>query len=196
MKIIELLRNPIIKSIGIALILYFALFANKQHPKSLGNRLSSENLKKDLTDATSKGKFIVDNIQMAKKLTQDKKLQTISTTPYAEIIHEDLEIGSGDRTLACGDDAEISYGFYTATGQQLDFVSLEKVTIGSTKKVWLEQNIAGMKLSGIRYIIIPKNITIADSRIMQLLQQSGGNLRIQVTLLSFTKSSIPNISCN
>lgn len=75
MKISELLKNPIIKSIGIIVILYFALFANKENPHSLGNRLSSENIKKNLDIATKQTKFIASNVKTARQLAKEKELE-------------------------------------------------------------------------------------------------------------------------
>ncbi len=201
MKILELLRNPLIKGIGICLVLYFALFANKQHPKSLGNRLSAENVKKDLEDATSKGSFIISNVKMANKLAKNPDLQnklkeTAPVTPVADISIEDLELGAGDKAVACGDEVTFSYGIYGKDGRQLDFVGSEKFIIGSKANVLLEKNITGMKAGGIRYINIPHGTQIADPKISRLLIRSDSDLRVQVTLLSFTATSSQNLSCN
>lgn len=194
MKILELLRNPLIKGIGIVLVLYFALFANTEHPKSLGNRLSSKNIKKDLAEVTDKSKFIVTNVKMAKDLAKNSNPQAAVPSPTTSI--EELKIGSGNLALSCGDDAEISYGVYTKSGQQLEFINAEKIIVGSNAKVFLEKNITGMKLGGIRYVNVSNGSQIADEKIMQLLKLSNSDLKIQITLLSFAKSATPNISCH
>lgn len=201
MKIIELLRNPLIKGIGICLVLYYALFANTQHPKSLGNRLSPENVKKDLAEATSKGSFIISNVKMANELAKNPDLQTnlkepTPATPVADISIEDLELGAGDKIVACGDEVIFAYGVYGKDGRQLDFVGSEKFIIGSQANVLLEKNITGMKAGGIRYINIPRGTQIADPKIARLLIRSDSDLRVQVTLLSFTATSSQNLSCN
>ncbi len=201
MKILELLRNPLIKGIGICLVLYFALFANKQHPKSLGNRLSPENVKKDLEDATSKGSFIISNVKMANELAKNPDLQnklkeTAPVTPPADISIEDLDLGAGDKTVACGDEVAFAYGVYGKDGRQLDFVSSQKFIIGSQANVLLEKNITGMKAGGIRYINIPRGTQIADPKIARLLIRSDSDLRVQVTLLSFATTASQNLSCN
>lgn len=195
--ILQILRNPIVKAIGIGLIFYFALFANKQSPKSLGNRLSPENVKKELEVAKDKGQFIVTNVKIAKNLAENKELQSqLAKSPATTISFDDLEIGTGDLMLACGDEAEISYGIYTANSQQMDFVDSERLVIGANTKTFLEKNLIGMKLSGIRNITIPRGSQINDLKIMQFLNRSGTDLKIQVTLLALTKTTTPNPSCN
>ncbi len=186
----ELLKNPIIKGIGIVLILYFALFANTQHPKSLGNRLSSENIKKNLSEVKNKGEFIASNVKIAKDLS---KIATSNT----KILSEDAKIGSGDFAVSCGDEAVISYEILTTDGKVLESFASEKVTVGSKNNIFLEKNIIGMKASGTRNINITNDTISQDKTISQRLNKSdSGSLRIKITLLSFAKSSATNLSCN
>jgi hypothetical protein len=193
MQIFEILRNPLVKLIGIGLVLYFALFANTEHPKSLGNRLSSEQIKKDLADAKDKSAFIIKNVKMANDLSKKAEL----TTPEnIEISTQDLEIGSGDLSPSCGDEATISYGIYSQDGRQIRFVDSAKILLGSQSSMLLEKNILGMKLGGVRNIIVPQGSQVSDPKIFQILQSRNSGLKIQVTLISFVKTTSQNLSCN
>ena len=66
----NLAKHPLIKIIGIALILYYGLLHNKEHPDSLGNRLSTDHIKNNISDASEKSAYIITNI---KKLEEEQK---------------------------------------------------------------------------------------------------------------------------
>lgn len=193
MQIFEILRNPLIKLIGIGLILYFALFANTENPKSLGNRLSSEEIKKDLNNAKDKSAFIIKNVRLANDLS--KKAAT-NAPKNGEVFTQDLEIGNGDVGIFCGDEAKISYAIYAKDGRQLSFIDSAKVLLGSKNNIFLEQNIIGMKNGGIRNINIPQGFQVSDPNISKILQLENSELKIQVTLISFAKVNSQNFSCN
>jgi len=193
MQIFEILRNPIVKIIGIGLILYFALFANTEHPKSLGNRLSGDEIKKDLEDVKNKSAFIIKNVKMANDLS---KKTSVEAPKNIDISTQDLEIGSGDLGLSCGDEATISYGIYSQTNKQLEFIDSAKVLLGSQTNMLLEKNILGMKLGGMRNINIPQGAQVTDPKIFQILQRENSGLKIQATLTSFVKTTSQNLSCN
>lgn len=59
-------KNPIIRAIGVGLVLYFALFYKKDNPESLGNRFSSENIRDNIKQINQKGSSIVNGIALAK----------------------------------------------------------------------------------------------------------------------------------
>lgn len=199
MKIIELLKNPIIKIIGISLILYFGLFADRKNPRSLGNRLSSENIKKNFNEAKEKGKFIAVNVKSAKKILeqngdQQKTAETI-VEDLTKITSEDLEIGVGDAVISCGDEVKISYGIYDKTQKQLEFVGSEKIIIGSEKDSLIEKKIIGMKLSGVRDVNIPYGFVSKNKKLMRLLEINKSDLKYQITILAFGKAEVPKIIC-
>jgi hypothetical protein len=73
MNITNITKYPIFKIIGIIAIIYFALFYNKSSPNSLGNRLSYDNIKGDLKQASEKTVFILGNINAAQKIDSEKK---------------------------------------------------------------------------------------------------------------------------
>lgn len=177
MKIFELLRNPLIKGVGIVLILYFALFANKEKPDSLGNRLSSEQIKQNFNEIQNKSKFIITNVKAAQDLAKEKEAQRkIAEQNVPKITINDLEIGTAEPSAACGDAVEISYGLYSPEGKQLEFVSSKKIIIGTDKNSVIEKNIIGMGNGGIR------EINVAD-------------LKYQVTMVAVTKALNSTISC-
>lgn len=97
MNIHDLLRNPLIKWAGIAIILYFALFANTKDPRTLGSRLSSENVKKGLSDVKEKTSFIATSVKEAKKqVAQQQNSAPTTTAPNSSE-------ATATSTTACGD---------------------------------------------------------------------------------------------
>jgi hypothetical protein len=196
MNIFKILKNPIVKWAGIILIIYFALFANKKSPQSLGNRLSKENVEKNLNQMKEKSKFIVSNVRLAKEVAKEREAQRKVDIENAEgIIVKDVEIGAGDKAISCADIVEISYGIYASDGKQLEFVPKEKITIGSKKNWPVEKNIIGLKKAAVREINLPGNIQTADEKLLKLLKLHPEGLKYQVTVLSFAKSG-SQLSCN
>lgn len=184
MKVFELLKNPFIKIIGVILVLYFALFADKRNPQSLGNRLSTENIKKNFNEAQRQGRFIASNIRAAKKYNQEQELKR-QRGLTEKISFSDLEVGKGEQKAACGDEVEISYGVYDQNGNQLEFIDLEKLVIGSKRNEILEKNIIGMNRDGIRNILIPQYFPATDKKLLNFLKISNSPLKYQVTLRAF-----------
>jgi hypothetical protein len=187
MKVFELLRNPLIKYPGIILVVYFGLFANKESPDSLGNRLSTEAVKKNFNQIQEKGKFIAANLQAAKDLESQRQQARMSSSEV--IVKEDLEIGTSQEEISCGDEVEISYGIYDLKGKQLEFIEKNSLVVGSKKNVLIEQNIVGAKLNGIRSIKIPQYSRVDDSKLMNFLSFSNSDLKIQITILALKKDN-------
>lgn len=73
-----ILHNPIFKIIGIFLILYFGLYTNKEHPDSLGNRLSKEKMQENFKEVKSNSYFIVENLRKAEELEAAKKNKNLN----------------------------------------------------------------------------------------------------------------------
>jgi hypothetical protein len=190
-QILQLLSNPVIIGVGVALVLYFALFANKKNPESLGNRLSAEKVKKNFNEVQEKGRFIATNVKMAKTMAKEKAMQseTKSQVDYSRKSEE------GDK-ISCGDEVEISYGIYAKDGQQLEFFNLQKLLIGSKKNWLIEKNIIGMKRGEINSINIPQNFQSEDKKLAELLKLHTMDLKYQLTILSLTKTDNQKISCN
>lgn len=72
----NLLKSPIIRIAGIILILYFALFYDNSHPDSLGNRLSKDQIKDNVSQIKDRSSHIITNI----KKSQDLKNAEQKTT--------------------------------------------------------------------------------------------------------------------
>jgi hypothetical protein len=199
--IFKLLRNPIIKIIGISVILYYGLFANKEKPGSLGNRFSSEQIKKDFSEVREKTVFIAENVKLAREIAKEKEIEkeaekkAIATNPALQVSVKDLEEGVGEN-ISCGDSAYINYGIYTKDGRQLEFKENQILVIGNKSNWLLEKNIIGMKQAGSRYINIPQGSQVNDSKITEYLNSNKSDLKYQVTLLAFTKNPNSQLSCN
>jgi hypothetical protein len=199
--IFKLLRNPIIKIIGISVILYYGLFANKEKPGSLANRFSSEQIKKDFSEVREKTVFIAENVKLAREIAQEKEAEKeaekkmAATNPALQVSVKDLEEGVGEN-ISCGDSAYINYGIYTKDGRQLEFKENQILVIGNKSNWLLEKNIIGMKQAGSRYINIPQGSQVNDSKITEYLNSNKSDLKYQVTLLAFTKNPNSQLSCN
>lgn len=201
MKVSDLLKNPLIKSIGIVLILYFGLFHDKTKSESLGNRLSMKNIQKNIGEVSQKTQFITANLKVAQDLDKSRKNlaernRAIPSKQNSQAILEDLKIGSGERILSCGDLAKISYEFYTDNGQQISSVKSAPIIIGANLIPSIEQNIIGMKKGGMRNIKISSNSSTKDQSLLALMQFHKSDLKIQVVLHSFKKGEGLTITCN
>lgn len=196
MKIFELLRNPLIKLIGVAIVLYFALFSNKENPDSLGNRWSFNQIKSDIKEVKSKSEFIINNVHMAQELAKEKNAEKQAMKENgSKIFIEDVDIGSGEEIIGCGDKVEISYGIYSKDEKQLKFIEKQIVVIGDKNNPLIEKNIIGMKQNASRNIKIPYGFISQDNALNEMLKFNASDLKYQITILSLTKNSNPQISC-
>lgn len=191
-KILDILRIPLIKFIGIGAILYFALFSNKEKPESLGNRLSKEEVGKTFNEAKNKSRFIISTVNTAQ---EGKEIRPNQPNPVAKITIEDLEIGKGENVISCGSEVEIAYGIYGANNKTLKTVSSEKLTIGSALNRVVEQNIIGMKSGGIRNINIPNDFKSNDQKINDMLNFHHSDLRYQISVTSVDTNTSTQTSC-
>jgi len=203
--ILNLLRNPLIKILGLCAVFYFGLLANKKDPESLGNRLSKENISRNIDEAKYQSQYIIENIKNAKRLEageisaeelrekfgQENQPLTDSQD-YHFLKTQDLELGVGSDELSCNDEAEISYGIYIKDGgSQLEFFNKEKLLIGSKKNVLLEQKIVGMKRGATRIIDIPRDLKPFNKKLALLLKFNETDLFYKIILHDFnhTKSA-------
>ena len=191
-KILDILRIPLIKFIGIGAILYFALFSNKEKPESLGNRLSKEEVSKTFNEAKNKSRFIISSVNTAK---EGREFRPNQPNPIAKITIEDLEIGKDENVIYCGSEVEISYGIYDANNKTLKTVSSENLTIGSNLNRVVEQNIIGMKSGGIRNINIPNDYKSNDQKISDMLNFYHSDLRYQISVTSVDTNTSTQTSC-
>jgi hypothetical protein len=198
----KLLQNPLIKIIGVLVIIYFGLFANKKNPDSLGNRLSMKKVKEHFSDIGEKGKFIVTNVEAAreyakthevkKNVQQEQKSpepqQEIQPAPNAapsnsqEVGYDpgsnDVIIGKGDSAVSCGSKVKI----VTIVDYQLQG-AVEELVVGSKKNWVIEKNIIGMKKGGLRSIIIPLDFETDDKKLKKALSARTTPLHYRVSLI-------------
>jgi hypothetical protein len=196
-------KNPIIRAFCVALILYFALFNNKENPNSLGNRLSADKIKHNLSEAKEKGSAIMSYLELAKQTQNtNQNNEKIEIAPLVgdHIIIEDQKIGVGDTSLSCLDEAEISYVIYPKNDNHhiISSVEKKKLIIGSKDDLLLENKLIGMKKSGVRLINVFKNFKTEDPLLAKFLQESDTDLIYQVSLIDFTsniEAKSQNIKC-
>lgn len=75
----KLLQNPFVKIIGIVIILYYALFADKNDPESLGNRFSGVQMERNVREIKHNSYNVLNGIAEGKKQEQQLKSQSNST---------------------------------------------------------------------------------------------------------------------
>lgn len=186
----HLLRNPLVKICGIAAVLYFSLFANKENPGSLGNKFSKETLKKSFEDAREKSKFIMTNVNAAKDVAKNNPQE--EATKQSKIIQESKIISA-----SCGDKVIADYAIYKED-HNIHSVNNMKFTIGSKENWPIEKNIIGMKKGEIKNINILDSLK-TDQKINPLPPEANG-IQYRITIRQITHSLSPNkyikISCN
>ena len=74
----KLINNPLFRIIGITIIIYFALFHNKENKNSLRNRLSSERIKANAEYIKNQGIYIKENLDKAKEYERLEEQNTTS----------------------------------------------------------------------------------------------------------------------
>lgn len=197
MNIFALLRNPLVRIIGAAIIIYFALFHDKKNPEALGNRLAPQRVKQELNIAKENSNFIISNVALAKQIAEEKqKKKQAGTLINTEVAIQDLEEGEGELKISCGDVVELNYGIYSEDDKQIEFKEKEKLIIGSRERMFIEKNIMDMKQGGVRNIKVPLNLKTDDKELNKLLQFYRSNLRYQITILSILHNSETQLTCN
>lgn len=183
--IMELLRKPWIKIIGVGLVFYFGLLSNKEDPNGLGNRLSANNLQKNFNEVQEKSRFIISNISGVPQVPENKIVANYDPLQnFVLVTTQEVDSGSGDATLKCGDEAEFSYDLRVKdSANQLEFAPHQKLIIGSNTNALLEKKITGMKVGGSRIINVPRNFQSSDNKIAFLQKFNEADLQYKVTLI-------------
>jgi len=176
-------------------ILYFGLFANKENPDSLGNRLSWQNTKKNVGEVVEKGTLIFGSVNTAKDAIKELEEQKKLKFKAEKVLFTDSKEGEGEDEVACGDYVQASYKIFDQDDQYLtagDFNS----TVGLEENLLIEANIIGMKRKGVRILKISKDFTGSDSKAIELLDRFKSDLKYEITLVNFNTSSTPLNFCN
>jgi hypothetical protein len=178
MLINEILKNPIVKICAVFVILYFALFSNKENPDSLRNRLSKENIEKNLHDASNKSKFIISNVGAAKKAIKEK---------------ERKEQEMQNLVIKCGDEVTTDYSIFSA-GQNLYSEKNKKFIIGSKIDPIIEKNVIGMKNGETKVINIMDGIK-SDQKLNIPKPKNNINYHIKIVSIENNSASSSNSNC-
>ncbi len=195
MKFLEFLKIPLVKIIATIVILYFGLFYNKSDPASLGSRLSSQNIKRNLNEIQEQGKFIAVNITAAKELHK-KKSEELNSAKINDIAtQENAPEGDLDNEVsACSDEVEIAYKLFDSSNKLIESSEHQMVIIGRKKSWPLEKNIIGMKIGQSKTIEISDDLKKSDKKLSSLATSSG-SLKYQVQILNLRKEFDPLATC-
>jgi hypothetical protein len=187
----KLLKNPLIRLIGIVAILYIGLFSNTYQKDSLGNRLSTSQIKKNLSEVKDKSFNIITNV---------KKARDYSSNSDSSLIIKEVKIGQGSGVV-CGDLVSISYRLL-ANNYPITKSKNQQVTIGKKEFNYIiENNLVGLKVGGQRLLNIPDNYKIQDQALTQELSplRTKAGLSYEIDLLTIEKpqNSDPSaLQCN
>ncbi len=189
-NIISFLQIPLVRIIGVIVVLYFGLFSNKEKPDSLGNRLSRDEIVKNFNEVKERTRFISTTIQSGGQ-------NQVQIAKNSQLDIEDIEPGTGNASIDCGMEAKISYSVFDQSGKQIRNPSEEKIIIGSKINDFIEKNIIGMKSGSIRNIQVPKDYISSNQTVNQLLNFYKSDLRFQIIITEFDESQIAsNKPCN
>lgn len=194
MKIIRIIQNPIIKTVGIFVILYFALFANKENPESLGNRMSKENIKKNLGDVFRKGHDAMTTIETAGQEAQIEEGKKFKKFEEYEVSYVKSSAGKGDEKIDCADYVILTYKISDDENKVLTQRS-ENLTVGSGKSLLIERNILGMKVGETRNLIISQDYDGPDNLVREIVERYNRDIRYEITITNFNKNDIPQPYC-
>jgi hypothetical protein len=212
----KLLQNPLLKFIGVAAVIYFALFANKKNPESLGNRVSISKVKEHIGEIEEKSRFIATNVKAAREYSKMKDSQpkvvlenNLQQQEQARVIEPEIKVaevenkvkeegvvvkdiapGSGSQLVLCGSEVNIIRSLASQTLGQVDFANSEKLVIGSKKNWLIEKNIIGMKKGGLRSITIARDFKTSDKKIRQLLETRKSDVTYQIILVDLKPGKV------
>lgn len=185
----NLLKNPLIKIVGILLVLYFGLFANKENPNSLGNRVTTDKIKENISEAWQKKQFITENITAAKQALKESE-NTAQDLKSREIEVKDISLGIGEIIASCEDSAIISYVISDDDNRKLYSLDKEYFVIGTRKNWLIEKNIIGMKAQGVKAIRVPNTLPTSDLTLLNLFKSNKTSLTYQITLIELRNPTI------
>jgi hypothetical protein len=192
----NLLKNPLIRIIGIIAILYVGLFSNTYEKESLGNRLSKDQVQKDLSDAKEKGFQIINHVKKAQELKEYNVTQNTSPAIDSSNLNlKDIKVGEG-LVAACGDSAVIAYKLFSGD-QLIDQIEKQNLVIGERKINYIiESSLIGFNVGGARVINIPEGYKFKDPILAQSLSGKK-DLHYEINLLAIKKptNSTPQ-NCN
>jgi len=145
-----MIKNPLIKLVGIIAIVYFALFYDSGHKDSLKKRLSSKNIKRNIDHIKDKTVHIKQNIDKVK--IYEEKLAIAEILIASDKSYQNLVLGFGNEAK-CGDVVLINYN------KLIDGINIPKsnyqITINYSSA--FSEQLIGMKPSGVRKIFVKED---------------------------------------
>ena len=189
MKVFALLKNPIIKTAGVIIVIYFAFFSDKKNPNGLAQRLSGKNIKSDLSEISRKSQFILTNVGVAKEVAKkNEDYYSIINQQIDLLDYTDIIIGEGVDAISCFDKARFFYKIFDFFNKEIEFSQADNVTIDNLNSFVLEKKLIGMKKNGVRQVIIPPSFNTLDPKLKNLLLQNPQGLKYEITVVEIEKN--------
>lgn len=183
----ELLKNPIFKLVGVSLVIYFGLFHDTRNPESLGNVVSPQNLKSEISDVKEKGQFIISSVHLANQLAQNQNnAQLLDSPKNLKTVIKDKKVGEGEE-LSCGDEAIFKYSVYDKKNKMIQIFNSRKFTLEKNKEHIINNETLGMKVGGTRSVYIPYGFKSEDKELIENMKFAASDLRYEITLISILK---------
>jgi len=178
------LKNPLIKIIGVVAIIYFGMFYDNDHPDSLRNRLSIDNVKKNINEVQQKVGDISQTIEIAKQNNQQISVER----KFSELSFEKVFVGTGNNFIECGDEVNIIYKFYDDQNKILEMSENSQIIAFQNNEdlilTLIAQNISGLKMGAIIRTKFLGKYNEADQKLNKLLKFANYNLNLEVYVLS------------
>ncbi len=192
MDLHSLLRKPIIKIIAVILVLYFGIIKNNQHPQSIANKLSTNNIKKNYDEIRDKISDISQNLEMAQQVKKELSLEkNINDLRFEKII-----LGTIGESIKCGNEVNIIYKFTNNEGVILDMDEESKIIANQQHSAMVEdiiaKNIVGLKNGAVIRTKFMGQFKQADDKINKLLKIANNELTLEVYILSFKNTENKN----
>lgn len=184
----NLIKNPLIKIVGIAFIVYFALFYNSENKNSLRNRLTVNQIKNNINNIQnlpvsqiSEEQNILDNdIDINQNLSETSTEEDSSLKKGNNIItYKDIDKGEGKK-VGCGDIGTVN--LIQSYGGKVFYKKNFELNINNSP---VNQQLIGMKEGGKRRVIIADKVNIEDVKMIY-----------EIKLIKISNKSKENKNCN
>ncbi len=181
------MKNPLFRIVGILLVIYFGIIKNYRDQ----GLLDKDKLKNGLTNAKNQIGYISSNVEMAKEINNNSNNQNI----FSSIEAKDINIGNNNRKAFCGDEVNVSYKIFLPNSKNLIKSDTKKIIIGSGQNLLLEKLVLGANEESIRVADIPKNISISDPEINELIATYNSSLVYEIKIELIRSNNINSLNC-
>ncbi len=177
-------NNFFFKIIGICAILFFAIDNQKDHPDLIISSISESSFEKNAQQIKYEIANVANKARIAKKIDSEIKSNDIDK----KIIVVDEIESFAQNALKCGDNADINIEVRDKKNNILHYDRII-INIGQNNYPLIEKNITGMKIEGVRVIIIPALKVSLSKFINKANLKTKQDIVLRITLHNIIKSN-------